>query len=49
MISLLLDILNMTEVHLSMKQEQNQGHREETGVWIRSLGLADANSYVQNT
>ena len=40
---------------LSMRQKQNQGHREETGGyqggwiregWIGNLGLADANWYI---
>ena len=45
-------------MNLSTEQKQNQGHREQTagcqawkGVeegWIGSLGLADANWYIQN-
>ena len=43
----------MTEMNLPMKQTHR--HREQTGVfqgvregWNESLGLADANSHMQN-
>ena len=46
----------MTQMNLSMKQKENQRHREETcdyqgggGMregWSGSLGLADANYYI---
>ena len=45
-------------MNLSMKQKQNQGHREQTGGcqggggvgegWSGSLGSADTNWYIQN-
>ena len=44
-------------MNLAMKQKSNHGHREQTGgchgggwewLWIGSVGLADANYYVQN-
>ena len=47
----------MTQVNLSMRQKQNQEHREQTGSCqggengegcIGSLGLTDANWYIQN-
>ena len=48
----------MAQVNLSMKQKQDQGHREQTGGcqggegvgegWIGSLGLADANYHIEN-
>ena len=55
MISLICRILHMTQMNISMKQ--NQGHREQTTgcqgegyerVGIRNLGLADTNWYIQN-
>ena len=49
----------MTQINLSMKEKQTHTHREQTcgcqgggwGVregWIGSLGLADANYYLEN-
>ena len=45
----------MTQMSLSMKKKQTQRHREQTSAcqsvgegWNESLGLADANSHMQN-
>ena len=45
----------MTQMNLSTKQKQTHRDREQTSgcrgrgeKWIRSLGLADANYYIQN-
>ena len=47
----------MTQIHLPMKQQQNQGHREQTGGYqgkgvregrSESLRLADGNRYIEN-
>ena len=48
----------MTQMNISTKQKQTHRHKEQTcgcqggkGVgegWIGSLGLADANCYIQN-
>ena len=48
----------MAQVNLSMKQKQNDGHREQTvvakgegiwGGWSRSLELADVSFHIQNS
>ena len=44
------------QMNLSIKQEQNQGHRVQTGGcqggmgtgWIGNMELADTNWYIQN-
>ena len=57
-IPVIFRIENMTQMNLSVKQKQTHRHREqtwgcqgggETGEgWTGSLGLADANYYIQN-
>ena len=56
--SLICGIWNITQMNESTKQKQTHRHREQTVVakgevakgkgWIGSLGLAEANDYIQN-
>ena len=56
MIPLIYRIQTMTQINLSMKQEQAHRYGEQIcgcqggggEGWIRSLGLADANYYIRN-